>query len=181
MEKTKNGTVNKALMAGAATLISLNALAVAEAQAATGTGNISAIILTPVAITVPTDLHFGSMTESGAGGTMLIDTVGARTPGGAVTAVAGGGLESEAVLSITGATGINIDVDIVGAPITVNSGANTMTVSTFNVGTNAAGSSPTVTLTASPDTFGVGATLTVGAGQAPGTYTGTFQVTAAYQ
>lgn len=181
MEKTKKGTVNKALMVGT-TLISLNALAAAQAQAATGTGNMSAIILTPIAVTAPTDLHFGSMTESGAGGTMVMDTANTRTAGGAVTAVTGAGLEASGVLSITGATGISIDLSMTAGPFTVSDGGgNTMAVNTFNLETNAGGSAQTISLTASPDTFPVGATLVVGAGQTPGTYTGTYSVTANYQ
>jgi len=72
METTKNRkTVGKALMMGTA-LISLNALAASKAQAATGTGAMTAIILTPITVSGSQGLHFGSMTETGAGGTMHI-------------------------------------------------------------------------------------------------------------
>ena len=58
---------------------------------------------------------------------------------------------------------------------TLNSGGNTMTVDTF---THDAGGSPA--LSSGSDSFNVGATLNVGASQAPGAYTGTFAVTVGY-
>lgn len=182
MERTKNGTaVSKALMVGTA-LVSLNALAIGQAQAVTGTGAMSAVILTPIVVGNPTTLHFGSMTET-AGGTMLVDTAGARTPGGTVVAVGGLGLESQGGISIAGATGVAIDFSVTAGPFTVSDGGgNTMAVGVFDLDTGAPVTNAiTVTLTAATQTFPVGATLTVGAAQTPGTYTGAYTVDASYQ
>lgn len=128
------------------------------------------------------DLNFGTVTESGAGGTVTINTAGARTVGGAVTAITGGGLESQGMISVSGSTGLAIDLSITAAPFAItDGGANNMNVGTFNLVTNGGGSDETVTLTSNPTSYPYGATLTVGAGQAAGTYNGTFTINAAYQ
>ncbi len=57
----------------------------------------------------------------------------------------------------------------------MSSGGNTMTVDTF---TDDTPMNPN--LSAGDDTFSVGATLNVGATQASGTYSGTFDVTVIY-
>ncbi|MCI5060770.1 MAG: DUF4402 domain-containing protein [Alphaproteobacteria bacterium] len=181
MTNSRKGTaVKKTLMSSA--LISLSALAAAQAQAATGSGSMSAIILTPIVVSGTVDLHFGSMTQTGAG-TMLIDTTGARTPSAAVTAVTGAGLESQGVLSVTAATGLAIDLSMTAATFTVDdTGAGApMNVNAFQLVTNAGGTAETITLAASPSTFPLGATLNLAAAQVAGTYTGTYNVNANYQ
>lgn len=181
MEKNKKGSVVKALMVGSA-LISLSAAGAQQAHAATGTGAMTAIILTPIAVTAPTDLHFGSITVTAAAGTVVIDTAGGRTVTGGVSEVVGTGSESEAVISVSAGTGINIVLSMAAASFTVTNGLlDTMAVDTFNIRTAAGGATQTVTLTASPGTFPIGGTLNVGAGQATGTYTGNFTVNANYQ
>lgn len=184
MEKTKNGkAVSKALMMGTA-LISLNALAVSEAQAATGTGAMTAIILQPITVSGSQGLHFGTMTETGAGGTMLIDTAGARTPGGGVVAVTGAAAEQAGVIRVVAATGIAIDLSMAATAYTVSDGGgNTMVVNNFNIRTNAGGTAETITLAAATETFPLGATLNVGAGQSTvvTNYTGTYTLNANYQ
>ena len=182
MEKTKKRkTVSKALMMGTA-LISLNALAASKAQAATGTGAMTAIILTPITVSGSQGLHFGSMTETGAGGTMLIDTAGARTPGGGVVAVTGAAAEQAGVIRLVAGTGIAIDLSMAATAYTVSDGGgNTMSVNNFNIRTNAGGTAETVTLAAATETFPLGATLNVGAGQTAGTYNGAYTLNANYQ
>ena len=181
MDNTKNGKiVSRALLVGTA-LVSLTAVPVSEVQAASGTGAMSAILLTPITVSGTQVLHFGSMTATNAG-TMLIDTTGARTPGGAVSAVAGGNLEQAGVLSISAATGVAIDLSMAATSFTVtDGGGNTMVVNNFNLRTNAGGTAETITLVASPTTVPLGATLNVGAAQVTGTYTGTYTVNANYQ
>ena len=127
------------------------------------------------------DIHFGSMTENGAGGTMAIDIAGARTAGGGVTAVSGSGFEKNGVISVGGTTGVAIDLSITGAPFTVTGPGAAMSVSGFNLVTNVGGSNQTITLTTNPSTYPVGATLTVGAGQVAGSYIGTYTVNATLQ
>lgn len=179
MEKNKNGSVNKALMVGTA-LISLSVATPHQAQAATGTGNMTAVVLTPIAVTVSTDLHFGSIT-SGTAGTVTIDVAGVRGVTGGVTPVTGLAAETNALVSIAAGTGIVIDIAMGATSYTVTNGTVNMMVDNFDIGTNGNGPTITDTLTASPTTYGIGATLNVGATQAPGTYTGQFTVTASYQ
>lgn len=110
MKNTKKGNnINKALLMGTA-LVALSSPQVANA--ATGTGAMSAIILTPIDITTNQVLHFGQMTVDDATGTVTIDADGvtARASTGGVTLVTGSGLENEGQLVITAATGINMDV-----------------------------------------------------------------------
>lgn len=179
MEKNKKGSVNKALMVGTA-LISLSAVGANQAQAATTTGNMTAIVLTPIAITAPTDLHFGSVTSALAG-TAVVDTAGSRTQTGGVTLVVGAGLETNAVINLSAGTGVNIIMSMAATSYTVTNGTTNMVVDTFNVRTAAAGPTDTFTITASPATIPIGGTLNVGPTQAAGTYTGTFTVNATYQ
>lgn len=179
MEKKTNSSVNKALMMGTA-LVSLSAAGAQDAHAAAGVGNMTAIILTPIAVTVPTDLHFGSITVTAAG-TVAIDTAGVRGTTGGVTPVVGGGLESEAVISVSSATGVNVVIQMAATTFTVTNGTTSMDVNTFQVRTNAGGTVETVTLTASPTTYPIGGTLQVGGAEVAGTYTGTFTVNVNYQ
>lgn len=183
MENTRKGNkINKALMMGSA-LVSLGALSVSEAQAVTVTGlAMTGVVLAPIAITSPTSLHFGSVTVTAATGTVVINTAGARSVTGAVTAVAGAALESQGVLSITAATGLAIDLSMAATSYTVNDGGgNTMVVNNFNLVTNAGGTAEIITLAAATETRALGATLNVGASQVPGTYTGTYSLVANYQ
>lgn len=182
MENTKNGkTVNKALMMGAA-LVSLNALSVSEARAVTGTGAMSAVILTAISIAAPTNLRFGDLTvDATTPGTAPMLTTGAiPVVTGGVSFITGSAV-SEGVLSISGVTGVNIDLVMAATSFTVTNGTATMTVNNFNLAVVAGGTAETVTLPASPTTFPVGATLNVGAAQAVGTYTGNYSLTAVYQ
>jgi hypothetical protein len=180
MEKTKNGTVKKALAVGTA-LISLSALDASKAQAATGTVNMTAVVLTPIVITSPTPLNFGSLTDTGAGGTVQILPVSGIQPAGGGTTSVGSTVPTAGVLSITAATGVAIDLAMTAGPFTVTNGTTNMSVTGFNLVTDAGGTTETITLGASPTTYPVGATLNVGAAQATGTYNGTFSVTAVYQ
>lgn len=133
-----------------------------------------------IVISGTVDLNFGSVTESGAGGTVTIDTAGTRTVGGAVTAIAGAGLESAGMLSVSGSTGLAIDLSITAAPFAItDGGGNSMNVGSFDI--NGSGSAATITLTANPTSYPFGAQLTVGAGQAAGTYNGAFTINANYQ
>ena len=128
------------------------------------------------------DMHFGTMTETGAGGTMVLNTAGARTPTGGVTAVTGAGLASQGEFSLSGSTGLAIDVSMTAAAFTVsNGGGDTMSINNFNLRTNAGGSSITVTLAAATETFPMGATLNISAGQAAGDYLGNYTMSANYQ
>lgn len=127
------------------------------------------------------DLNFGSVTAGATGGTVTISTAGARSNTGSVGLIGGAGLETNAILSISGSTGVLIDVSMTVAAFTVDdAGAGApMSVNAFDI--NGGGSNVSVTLATNPATFPLGATLTVAAGQAAGAYSGTYTVSANYQ
>ncbi|MCB1721152.1 MAG: DUF4402 domain-containing protein [Alphaproteobacteria bacterium] len=163
-----------------ATVIAAGALGSA-ANAATASVAIQAIVLDPVQITANNSLNFGSVTESGAGGTIVVDNGGFNSVTGAVTSI--GGTIQPGTFTLKGSTGRNIQVDVANVA-TISSGANTMTVNAlvlYNPAGTITGDPITVTLGAATVAgFELGGTLNVGAGQAAGTYTGNVAVTAAY-
>lgn len=117
-------------------------------------------------------LDFGAIVAAATPGTVTISTAGART------ACAGGiscsSTVSAAQFDITGTATevVTIDAD---ASVNLVSGANNMTATLVE-------SALTATLDATgAAAFSVGGTLSVGANQAEGVYTGTFNVTANYQ
>lgn len=154
------------VLAGAA-LLSL------QGQAATDTAVATATILTPISITKNADLAFGDVyPDAVATGTVTVDPTGARTAGGGAALGATAG--SAAQFTVNGEPNATYVLTLPAAPVTLTSGANTMTVDTFVDdgiytldGTGA-------------ETVNVGATLNVGANQAAGTYTGNVTVTATY-
>lgn len=142
----------------------------------------SAHAVLSIVISGTVDINFGSLTETGAGGTAIVNTAGARSVTGSVSAITGGGLESNGVFSLSGSTGLAIDVSMTAAAFTVsNGGGGTMSVNNFNLVTNAGGATRTITLAANPSTFPMGATLNLSAGQAAGTYIGNYTMNANYQ
>lgn len=153
-----------ALLAGFAVNASAQATAVATAT-----------IVAPISIAHSTDLVFGTIIATAAG-TVTVPPTGVRTfTGVTIPAVSP---YNAASFNVTGGAGLTYSISLPGA-ITVSDGAtHTMGVGTWT-------SSPTVatggTLTGGAETLYVGATLTVGAGQVPGTYTSApFTVTVAY-
>ncbi len=190
MKNTKNGSdIGKALLMGTA----LVALSSNPVGATTGTGLISAIILTPIAVTSTQVLHFGSMTVTTALGDIAVDTAGTRGAGtGSVTEVGGAGLENEGRIEITAATGLTMDVAMTATVFTVDDGGAglAMNVNQFNLKTAAGGTSVTTSIVGPATTVvvPVGATLNVPAGQAaaivgitPVTFTGAYTVDVTYQ
>lgn len=109
--------------------------------------------------------------RSATGGVMLINS-SYRAAWFTVSCVAGVGADTCTSTSI-------YSIDPV-AGITLTSGANSMSVGNFSVySVNTANSSGQ--LSGGTDSLKVGATLTVGNNQARGSYSGSFQVTVAYQ
>lgn len=127
------------------------------------------------------DLNFGSISAGAAGGTVTMPVAGPRSKTGAVELIAGAGLESAAMLSISGSTGVLIDVNMTNTVFTVDdAGAGApMNVNAFDI--NGGGPTVSLTLTTNPSVFPIGATLTIGAGQLAGVYSGSYTVMADYQ
>ena len=128
------------------------------------------------------NLHFGSFASGPSSGTITINPAsGARTSTGGVTLVSGSGLEANGVISLTGSTGLAITLSMAAGAFTISNGADNMNVSSFDFNTLGAGDNIVLTLATSTETISVGGTITVGANQAAGTYTGNYTVNAVYQ
>ena len=146
-----------------------------KAEAAdTATANASATLVSAITLTKVVDLDFGRLSSGAVGGTAVVDAAGTRTVTGDV--VEEGGTPTAADFTITGEAGLSYDITL-PASVSIVSGTNSITVDTFT--SNKAGNAGTLVLGA--DSFSVGATLNVAGSQAVGTYTGTFDVTCAYQ
>lgn len=145
---------------------------------ASATATASATIITPIAITKTVDMNFGTAAvQAGTGGTIVLTPAGGRTVTGGVTLPNVTGTVTAASFNVTGEGTSTYSITLPVAPLTITSGINTMTVSTFS-----STPTPTGTLTAGAQTLLVGGTLNVAAAQAPGTYlSGTpFTVTVNY-
>jgi hypothetical protein len=153
------------------------AMASQTAWAATSAdANASATIVTPIAITTTTNLDFGTVSPSSTLGTVVIANNGTRTKTGGAVLVTGGS-SSQAVLSVSGQSGLTYDITLPTSVSLSDGGAHSMTVDTFTTDLKTDG---TQSLADGGDTMNVGATLHVAADQAAGSYTNTFTVLVAY-
>jgi hypothetical protein len=145
----------------------------AYAQASdTQSANINALINNPIVLANTAGLDFGSITPSVASTTVIISPAGAVSG----TAIGLGGAPAAAGFTVAGLANQTYAVTLPadGTIFLTGPGAN-MAVDTFT--DDATG---TITPGGGPDAFGVGATLTVGANQTSGAYTGSFDVTVSY-
>ena len=145
----------------------------AQAQAtATASAGASVTIADPIAITKTADLAFGTVVPSASAGTVTVGTSNDRTVAGGVAAL--GGTVTSAAYTVTG-YGNSAYTITLPASVSLSGPGTAMTASSFvsSVGGSASLSSGT-------GGFSVGATLSVGANQAAGAYSGTFDVTVAY-
>lgn len=154
---------------------------IALAADATATGAISATVIAPIAITKVDDLNFGSFAaDNGTAGTVVISTAGVRSFTGGASAVSSGtGTVTDASFNVTGEGTSTFSISL---PTTVTLTHTTVPANTMSVGSFVSNPASTGTLTAGAATVTVGATLTVPAGQATGTYTNAsgLPVTVAY-
>ena len=149
----------------------------------TASANATATIVTPITIAKVTDMNFGNIAvQSGVGGTVTLSASATptRTPGGAggVTLPAVTGTVQSALFDINGTPNYTFAITLPSTALTITSGLNTMLVDLFT-----SSPSPTGALNGSGYcALYVGATVNVGAGQAPGIYTSQtpFDVTVNY-
>jgi len=159
------------VVAASITAASLFATAAHAQASATAAADASVTIVAPLAISKTADLAFGTIVANAeSAGTVTVAPSGARSLA-TVTALGSG--ESAATYNVTGDVGRAYSVDLPTEITLGDGGANSMTVDDFT-------HNASLTLTGGAETFGVGATLNVGANQPAGTYTGTFNVTVAY-
>jgi hypothetical protein len=129
-----------------------------------------------------TNIDFGILTPT-AGGAVTVNGDNTLNVGAAATATAG--TPSAATFAITGLNSSSYSISFAGSSANLTSGANTMAVTftgySFNTDNTYATSGTTATTSGTgTDTLRVGATITVGAAQAAGTYSGTANVTVDY-
>lgn len=177
--------LSAAFVAGAALALS------APAQAGTAQTQTRIVVVSALSFFNVQGLKFGNILPSGTAGTVRILTDGSRVTTGGVTGYgsshqearfAGMGVYNQTVqirLRPAGASTINLT--------RVGGGGTPMQVNNFEIS-----STPLIYLTTSYQNFnlgsptgqfnfGIGGRLMVGANQAPGTYTGTFQLQLIYQ
>lgn len=136
----------------------------------------------PIAVSAVANLHFGSLVVGAGGGTATINTAGARSVGGTVTEVTGLSLQTQGQISVSGSTGLAIELTVLTTTYNIdNGGGDVMAVNNFNLVTNGGGTQEVITLTAPTVTYPVGARLNVAAAQAAGAYTGSYTIRANYQ
>jgi hypothetical protein len=160
--------MKRALLGAAIAALAMNAPA---AQAASATGTAKAKILRQITLTNTSDLQYATIISGATAATVAVSTGGTRT--------------CAAALTCTGtATAANFNVAGTEGAVVVVGGDSSVTLTGSLGGTMASTltySAPTITLGATGGSFQVGGTLSVGANQASGDYTGTFNVTANYQ
>lgn len=177
------------LLAGALLLAAPAAFAQSSAMATTSA---TARIYAPITITVTayhggTGLSFGDIIPAAAAGSVRLDPVAdLRTPTGVTLPATNSMAVHAAQFTVGGQANAAYAITLPTTPVTLTSGANTMTASLFTTSVNGGA---TTAATASPvgntgvaasQAFTVGATLAVGANQASGDYSGPFNVTVTY-
>lgn len=179
-------TALKATLAAAVAIGGTLGHAAVASAANNATTTASARIVQAIAIVKNTDLAFGQIVAgstaskvtvaASAAGTRSFGT--ARASGGAYNGGTSGTTDtaiSSAKFTVTGYDNTAFSITLPSS-VTLNSGSNTMTVNNL---LHDAGSSPA--LASGTKVFYVGADLNVGANQATGAYSNTFDVTVDYQ
>lgn len=133
-------------------------------------GTATAEIVAPIAITHDSgaSLNFGTV-ASGDAGTVVVSQAGALGGGSTATTLTGSTYSADS-FTVTGDAGRSFSITTTGGNVT--SGTDTMA---FTTDAPASG-----TLTGGTASFSVGGTLTVGANQAAGSYSGSYDATVTY-
>jgi len=156
-------------------LTGISGAAFAQATASVTTTG-SATIIQPITLTPGTGLAFGTIVRPGTGtGTVTIDsTTGTRTVANGVVALASS--TSRAVYTVNGEGGSSFSIAV---PATFNlTGPSTIPVTLTPTGST--GTLSNALGTAGTASFGVGGNFSIASTTATGSYTGTYNVTVAY-
>ena len=143
-----------------------------------------AIVLRPLSFFKVNDLDFGDIIPSASAGTVRLNPDGSRSRTGGVTLAGDDG--APARFAGLGSFNRQVNISLGSNTIWITGPGTRMRVRNFEIG-----STPTAILSTSPTrfritsplgnyNFPVGATLEVGANQAPGDYSGTFTITLNY-
>lgn len=143
----------------------------APAHAETAQGDATVKILSAITVTKAADLNFGNVVSSNAAATVSVGEDGTRTCGTGLNCY---GTTTAGAFSVAGAAGETVSVGIDTPTIQLSNGTQSMAVA-LSTSTSA------LTLTGGVGSFNVAGTLSVGANQAAGTYTGQYNVSVNYQ
>ena len=147
-----------------------------SAQAATtASANANAEILSSLTVVSTADLQLGQIAAN-TGGTVTVNADSTVASSGALIST---GTRSPAAFDVIGSANSMIIVTLPTAPVDLTrvSGTETMSLGGFNTTPNGGFQLDG----AGAGNFTVGGTLTVGAAQVPGNYTGSFSVSVEYQ
>lgn len=145
-------------------------------------GNATVQVVTPIAIDQDTALNFGVVAPLGivadpgqSVGTVTIATDNSVTSNN-ISLLSQAPNRNRGVFTVTGTSGATYAITIPSGNITLNDGgSNNITVGSFTSNPSGTG-----VLTGGTQTLHIGATLTVAANQAAGTYSGTYPITVEY-
>lgn len=155
----------------AAAIVGLAAFPMAS-QAADATGTATTLVVAPITISNDNGISFGTIAPTAASGTVVIAATagGARTAPGGTVELLSSDVGGSAQFTVGGQGTSSFSTSIVDVSLT---GPGTAMPVAFDH------NAPTA-LTGGAATINVGGTLTVGANQTAGTYTGSVVVTVAY-
>ncbi|MBU5611999.1 DUF4402 domain-containing protein [Geomonas azotofigens] len=149
-------------------------------NAATAPTSASATVVVPITIGTVTDLNFGKFVSGGTGGTVVVSTTGAQSVTGGVTSTATMATTATAGnFNISGENGSSYSVTVPSTVTLSGGGGPNMTMDTLVTTINGAAAS-SGTFGVAADVLKIGATLTVGASQGAGLYSGTFNLVVDY-
>jgi hypothetical protein len=161
------------------TLLMLHAGMAAAQEFASATARASATIIIPLTATESAQLNFGKFFPGEQGGTVIISPAGDVST--SATVVAAAGQRNPGSFFVTGQVDAAFAIDLPDGPaILTNADSKTMVVSDWV--TIPANTDAGIKLEGGAQTVMIGATLTVGSADAnpKGIYSGTYQVTFAY-
>ena len=141
----------------------------------TASADASAKIVEPLQITKTADLKFGNIAAGPSAGQVDMSISDVRTATGGVTLITAGNVSNAAAFDIIGYADASFTISLPSS-ILIASGANDMLVDNF---VSSLGATSTLDA-AGAAALKVGATLNVDANQPVGLYTGSFDVTVAY-
>lgn len=157
----------------ASSVLAASVMGANAAHAATASADARANILEQVTVTNTSDLDFATIVTGVSAGTVVVDSAGAATCSATLVC---SGTTTAAGFSVVGTTGQTVTIDADATSTLTNIGGNAMVATLTESATTMS-----ISGVAATDVFTVGGSLAVGAGQADGVYTGTFDVTVNYQ
>lgn len=156
-----------------ASILPLLVIGINSVNAATITGNSSAVVMVPISAVENTPLNFGTVAGDSAGASSVIVSSAGVASAGTGSPFIGAGAAAGA-FTITGDTTNTVNIDVSASTASLTGPGTAMTASSFTTDV------PSVTLVGGTGTFNVGATLALGASQGAGTYNGTYTMVLNY-